>query len=105
MDEDERNVTFLYKLTSGICEKSFGMNVAAMAGIPKVIIDRATSVAAEADASHKMNDSTHTMQIDGESSINVTPAIAADLKYLLFTKGNNPLAEDRIITSFKKLEI
>ncbi len=27
-------VTFLYKLTNGICPKSFGMNVALMAGLP-----------------------------------------------------------------------
>ncbi|KAG2229179.1 hypothetical protein INT48_001749, partial [Thamnidium elegans] len=105
MDEDERNVTFLYKLTSGICEKSFGMNVAAMAGIPKTIIDRATTVAEEADRNHKMKDSTHAMQVDGDSRIKITPAIAADLKYMLFTKKKNPLATDRIINSFKKLEI
>ncbi|GAA5799547.1 hypothetical protein HPULCUR_004963 [Helicostylum pulchrum] len=105
MDEHERNVTFLYKLTSGICEKSFGMNVADMAGIPKDIIDRATTVAEEADRSHKIMDSTHTMLVDGESQMNITPAIAADLKYLLFAKKKNQLAVDRVINSFKKMDI
>lgn len=103
MDEDERNVTFLYKLTAGICEKSFGMNVAAMAGIPKTIIDRASIIAEEADRSHKLKDSTHAMQIDGEPRANITPAVVADLQYLLSSKDRNTLATERIINSFKNL--
>ncbi|GAA5796927.1 hypothetical protein HPULCUR_002305 [Helicostylum pulchrum] len=86
---------FLYKLTSGICEKSFDMNVAAMAGIPKTIIDRATAIAEERD----------NMQVDGESQTGITPDIAADLKYLLFDKKKDPLAVNRIINNFKNLDI
>ncbi len=29
-----RDVTFLYKLQAGVCSKSYGMNVAALAGVP-----------------------------------------------------------------------
>ncbi|TPX61213.1 hypothetical protein PhCBS80983_g01244 [Powellomyces hirtus] len=45
-DEDKREVTFLYKLTDGSCPKSYGMNVASMAGIPKQIVDKAEAIAA-----------------------------------------------------------
>lgn len=103
MDEDERNVTFLYKLTSGICDKSFGMNVAAMAGIPQAIINTATNVAEETERDHKLKDSTHDMQVDGEIRMNVTPAIKADLKYLFTCKTKNNIVTDRIVNSFKKL--
>jgi DNA mismatch repair protein MSH6 len=105
MDEDERNVTFLYKLTPGICEKSFGMNVAMMAGIPTAIIERAASVAKEAEISHKLKDTTYAMQVDGEDKINVTPAIVADIKYLFLSKKKDPLATERILKSFKNLNI
>ena len=38
-------MTFLYKLVEGVCPKSYGMNVANMAGLPSDVIDRAESVA------------------------------------------------------------
>ena len=31
---DKRDVTFLYTLLPGVCSKSYGMNVAHMAGVP-----------------------------------------------------------------------
>lgn len=46
VDEQTRNVTFLYKLLEGRSEGSFGMHVASMCGIPKEIVDIA-EIAAE----------------------------------------------------------
>eukprot|EP00730_Choanoeca_flexa_P003225 TRINITY_DN11332_c0_g2_i4.p1 TRINITY_DN11332_c0_g2~~TRINITY_DN11332_c0_g2_i4.p1 ORF type:complete len:1069 (+),score=317.75 TRINITY_DN11332_c0_g2_i4:188-3208(+) len=45
-----RDVTFLYKLTPGVCSKSYGMNVAHMAGVPAGIIRLAEAKAAEFEA-------------------------------------------------------
>jgi len=45
VDDERKDVTFLYKLTRGICPKSYGMNVARMAGIPERIVNRAEEVA------------------------------------------------------------
>ncbi|KAJ2140842.1 DNA mismatch repair protein msh6 [Coemansia sp. RSA 678] len=45
VDEREHRVTFLYRLQHGIASKSHGMNVAAMAGVPTSIVDRASAVA------------------------------------------------------------
>ncbi|KAJ2759104.1 DNA mismatch repair protein msh6 [Coemansia sp. BCRC 34490] len=47
VNEEERRVTFLYRLQSGIASKSHGMNVAAMAGVPLPIVSRACAVAEE----------------------------------------------------------
>jgi DNA mismatch repair protein MSH6 len=44
-DPDSRRVTFLYKLTLGISPKSYGMNVAAMAGLPNDLLLEASKVA------------------------------------------------------------
>ena len=38
-------VTFLYKLVAGACPKSYGTNVARLAGIPDKIVDRASEFA------------------------------------------------------------
>nr|CAB3471982.1 unnamed protein product [Digitaria exilis] len=43
----EKELTFLYRLTSGACPESYGLQVATMAGIPKVVVERA-SVAGQA---------------------------------------------------------
>jgi DNA mismatch repair protein MSH6 len=104
MDEDEHNVTFLYKLTSGICEKSFGMNVAMMAGIPSDVVTRATTIAEEVEVKHKLKDTTYAMAVDGEdnNTLIITPAVIADLSYLLSNKTNK-MSTDRILHSFKKL--
>ncbi|KAJ2749263.1 DNA mismatch repair protein msh6 [Coemansia pectinata] len=40
-------VTFLYRLQRGVASKSHGMNVAAMAGVPIPIVQRASAVAAK----------------------------------------------------------
>ncbi|KAF3918326.1 hypothetical protein ABW21_db0206265 [Orbilia brochopaga] len=46
VDDDQRNITFLYKLEQGVAEKSFGMYCAAMCGIDRSIIDKAEEAAA-----------------------------------------------------------
>ncbi|EPS42150.1 hypothetical protein H072_3901 [Dactylellina haptotyla CBS 200.50] len=46
VDDNQRNITFLYKLEEGVAEKSFGMYCAAMCGIDKSIIDKAEEAAA-----------------------------------------------------------
>lgn len=46
VDEESRNVTFLYKLVDGKSDGSFGMHVASMCGIPRSVVDNA-SIAAE----------------------------------------------------------
>ncbi|TKW13813.1 hypothetical protein SEVIR_5G125400v4 [Setaria viridis] len=43
----EKELTFLYRLASGACPESYGLQVATMAGIPKSIVDKA-SVAGQA---------------------------------------------------------
>lgn len=39
-----RQVTFLYKLTAGACPKSYGPNVARLAGLPASLLTRASAL-------------------------------------------------------------
>ena len=43
-------VTFLYKLTPGACPRSYGTNVARLAGVPDAVVDRAAALAAGLEA-------------------------------------------------------
>lgn len=54
VDENTRNVTFLYKLIEGQSEGSFGMHVASMCGIPKEIVDNAQNAAENLEHTSKL---------------------------------------------------
>jgi DNA mismatch repair protein MSH6 len=45
VDEEDRNITFLYKLEDGVAEGSFGMHCAAMCGIPTKVVEAAETAA------------------------------------------------------------
>ncbi|KAL7268971.1 DNA mismatch repair protein msh6 [Rhizina undulata] len=57
VDDENRNITFLYKLEEGVAEGSFGMHCAAMCGINKRIIDRAEEAAKNFEHTSKLKDS------------------------------------------------
>jgi len=46
-DQDEGNITFLYTLGKGGCPKSFGINVARLAGLPQEVLSNAKRISAE----------------------------------------------------------
>lgn len=57
--EDKRNndmdtIVFLYKLVPGICPKSFGFNVAELAGIPDRVVKFGTNVAFQMETRHNL---------------------------------------------------
>ncbi|KAF2815507.1 DNA mismatch repair protein MutS [Mytilinidion resinicola] len=45
VNEEDRNITFLYKLEDGVAEGSFGMHCAAMCGIPSKVVEAAEQAA------------------------------------------------------------
>jgi DNA mismatch repair protein MSH6 len=44
---DDANITFLYTLGKGVCPKSFAINVARLAGLPKDVLIKAKRISAE----------------------------------------------------------
>ncbi|RCK63541.1 DNA mismatch repair protein MSH6 [Candida viswanathii] len=54
VDNNSRNITFLYKLEEGTAPRSFGMNVASMCGIPDAIVDNAERAAKEYEQTSKL---------------------------------------------------
>lgn len=46
------DICFLYKLTEGACPKSYGTNVARLAGLPDAIVQRAAEFSASLEREH-----------------------------------------------------
>ncbi|KAI1174840.1 DNA mismatch repair protein msh6 [Nemania sp. FL0916] len=57
VDDENRRVTFLYKLEDGVAEGSFGMHCAAMCGIANRVIERAEVAAKEWEHTSRLKES------------------------------------------------
>lgn len=53
VDEKSGEVSFLYKFSKGVCSKSFGMNVARMAGLDESIVKKAFQMSHDFEFSFK----------------------------------------------------
>ena len=60
VDDDRKQITFLYKLEDGVAEGSFGMHCAAMCGIPAKVIERAKVAAKEWEHTSRLKESLET---------------------------------------------
>ncbi|MBA3311967.1 MAG: DNA mismatch repair protein MutS [Planctomycetaceae bacterium] len=50
--EDQGDIAFLHKIVPGSTNKSYGLHVAKLAGVPPVVIDRAKAILASLEAEH-----------------------------------------------------
>ncbi|TPX40170.1 hypothetical protein SeMB42_g06113, partial [Synchytrium endobioticum] len=87
VDEESKEVIFLYKLEKGVCPKSYGMHVAHIAGVPRSIVDRADEVAARFEHNHQIR------QVKSISFQTLPMARLADFVELL--KTSNMMLENR----------
>ncbi|BBN02356.1 DNA mismatch repair protein MSH6 [Marchantia polymorpha subsp. ruderalis] len=92
-------VTFLYKLAPGPCPKSYGVNVARLAGIPEPVLERAAARSAELESSWAEKDGSRTedkldVEVQGStpSDSKFPTEVLAFIKKLLddLDKGGNP---------------
>ncbi|KAF8966381.1 DNA mismatch repair protein msh6 [Entomortierella lignicola] len=85
VDQENREVTFLYKLIDGVCEKSYGMNVAHMAGVPRKIVDRAEEMAEAFELTQEAKRQEEKRIMRGKK--NIGQGMIMDLAFLLSRVG------------------
>ena len=78
VDEENREVTFLYKLIDGISEKSYGMTVAAMAGVPHEVVLKAEYSARDFELGSRLAKS---LEASGRGS-EISLALQSDFAWL-----------------------
>lgn len=57
VDDQERRITFLYKLEPGVAQGSFGMHCASMCGIPSKVVERAEDAARQWEHTSRIKES------------------------------------------------
>ena len=53
--EQADGIVFLHRIAPGSADKSYGIHVARLAGVPAAVLDRAEQVLAELEAHHRLN--------------------------------------------------
>ncbi|MBI3969037.1 MAG: DNA mismatch repair protein MutS [Chloroflexi bacterium] len=72
--EDNREVTFLYRVVPGAADRSYGVHVARLAGIPRPVVKRATEILAELERRSQLVHGADPLQIPLFGA--ATPAVA-----------------------------
>lgn len=81
--EWEDNVVFLHKIVEGSADKSYGIHVAKLAGVPRSVNERAAEILAQLEASHS----------GGEIVVTSAP-VCQDAQMSLFGAQEHPLLDD-----------
>lgn len=77
VDQNSRNITFLYKLEDGTAPGSFGMNVAAMCGIENSIVEKAEEAARLYEQTSKLKGE-HEKQVANKATV----GLQSDFKWI-----------------------
>ena len=69
VDDENRQVTFLYKLEDGVAEGSFGMHCASMCGIPDKVVEAAEHAAREWEHTGKLKEGMEIRRKESEGGV------------------------------------
>ncbi|KAF4507651.1 hypothetical protein G6O67_004127 [Ophiocordyceps sinensis] len=84
VDDEERRVTFLYRLEDGVAEGSFGMHCASMCGIARPVVERAEVAAREWEHTSRLKESLD----KAKTGCYIPLGILSDVGALLGDKGD-----------------
>jgi len=104
VDDEERRVTFLYKLEDGTAEGSFGMHCAAMCGISKTVIDRAEEAAHEWEHTSRISQKLKVKEEEGSDDQAMPLGILSDVAALLQDDGRTDVGDASIDALLKSIE-
>ncbi|HUT93179.1 MAG TPA: DNA mismatch repair protein MutS [Thermoguttaceae bacterium] len=86
--EWQDEVVFLYKIVDGAADKSYGIHVARLAGVPRPVVERSKDILAQLEDEH----------LDGEGRAKIARRPerrrAGDIQLTLFSPADHPLLDD-----------
>jgi len=86
--EWEDDVVFLYKIVEGAADKSYGIHVARLAGVPRQVLQRSKDILAQLEDEH--------LDADGRPKIALRPERrrTGDIQLTLFGPADHPLLDE-----------
>jgi len=85
--EWEDQVVFLHKIVPGAADKSYGIHVARLAGVPRSVNERAKQILAQLEAEHLGDDGRSKIAVQGKRSRR------GDLQLTLFAPPEHPVVD------------
>ncbi|KAI0087410.1 DNA mismatch repair protein Msh6 [Irpex rosettiformis] len=95
VDDEKRELIFLYKLTEGVASSSFGTHVANLAGVPMSIVERADVVSK--DFAKQFKEKMEGKRMSSSTSKRLSHEVEADFAYLFkLATGKCKLPDDPV---------
>ena len=88
--EIDNDIVFLHKIAPGSAERSYGIHVARLAGVPRPVLDRATGILAELEARHQLPESQRRPVVDPPERPRKKKAPRVEMGPTLFEAGEPP---------------
>lgn len=104
VDEEDRRVTFLYKLEEGVAEGSFGMHCASMCGIPTKVVERAEVAAKQWEHTSRLKESVERKKGSGVIALGWWSDVAWILKGNGATENHDSVSERGMDVLLKAIE-
>jgi DNA mismatch repair protein MSH6 len=105
VDEENRRVTFLYKLEEGVAEGSFGMHCASMCGIPSKVVERAEVAARQWEHTSRLKESVERRKGGGLIGLGWWSDVAWALKEGTSGDGEDEITERGLEVLRKAIEV
>jgi len=86
--EWQDEVVFLYKIVDGAADKSYGIHVARLAGVPRAVVERSKDILAQLEEEH--------LDAEGRAKIALRPEKrrTGDIQLTLFGPADHPLLDE-----------
>ncbi|GHT22718.1 DNA mismatch repair protein MutS [Planctomycetales bacterium] len=97
--EQAGDVTFLHKIVPGAADKSYGIHVAKLAGVPKEVVNRAADILAEMESGKwKIEDNTKNNVNSQQYGLQTKPVstfkTSGGIQFSLFGEENHPVLDE-----------
>ncbi|KAK3313063.1 muts domain V-domain-containing protein [Apodospora peruviana] len=104
VDDENRQITFLYKLEDGVAEGSFGMHCAAMCGISGSVIERAEVAAKEWEHTSRLKESLERAKTGCYIPLGVLSDVASLLRDVKGEDGRDEVEERGVEVLLRAIE-
>ena len=108
--EEDGNLVFLHKITSGSADKSYGVQVAKLAGLPETVLTRASAILTELEKKNEVPVYDQLANVEEAQETEVQKAEVhepemEDISQMSLFNGGWTETEDAVLEELKKIDV